>query len=129
MKLIKNLLVLLNFLLLFSFSSFADGGLSDRLWDEQQGGESVEQENAPQPEETSVNKIEPSDASFDKRLPPVYPGELVKDSGKKKRVWSTSGPVPVSEEPEPWNNGKVRDREPIAPNGVSVILDQRKAKE
>lgn len=37
-----------------------------------------------------------SDASFDKRLPPVLPGEEVNDSGRKMNVWSTSGPVPVN---------------------------------
>lgn len=40
----------------------------------------------------NVNKA--SDASFDNRLPPVLPGEEVRDGGRKMKVWSTSGPVP-----------------------------------
>ena len=36
-----------------------------------------------------------SDASFDKRLPPVLPGEEINDSGKTLKVWSSSGPVPA----------------------------------
>lgn len=59
-----------------------------------------------------------SDASFDKRLPPVLPGEEVKDSGKKMKVWSTSGPVPVAQPPEPWKG--------TIPPGLGIIVDQRK---
>ena len=67
-----------------------------------------------------------SDASFDKRLPPVLPGEHVNDSGRTMRVWSTAGPVPVSrapEAPEPWNNGTGGDTKI---DEVDVIVDQRK---
>lgn len=45
-----------------------------------------------------------SDASFDKRLPPVLPGEEMNDSGKKLNVWSTAGSVgalPPSAPPAP----------------------------
>lgn len=39
--------------------------------------------------------------SYDKRLPPVIPGEEVEDMHKKtSKVWSTSGPVPVHEAPQ-----------------------------
>ena len=66
---------------------------------------------------SEVNKA--SDATFDKRLPPVLPGEEVNDSGKKMRVWSTSGPIPVSEAPEPWRaKGEL-------PAGVGVVVDNR----
>lgn len=41
-----------------------------------------------------------SDASFDKRLPPVLPGEEVSDGKETMKVWSSSGPVPVGEAPE-----------------------------
>ena len=41
-----------------------------------------------------------SDASFDRRLPPVLPGERVSDDGHTMRVWSTTGPVPVASAPE-----------------------------
>lgn len=64
-----------------------------------------------------------SDASFDKRLPPVLPGETVTDSGRKLKVWSTSGPVPVSSPPEPWrNDSNLTVGESGA--GVSVIVDR-----
>ena len=40
-----------------------------------------------------------SAASFDKRLPPVIPGEEIQDGDKKIKVWSTSGGVSVSAPP------------------------------
>ncbi|MCO6431686.1 MAG: hypothetical protein J5J00_12575 [Deltaproteobacteria bacterium] len=40
-----------------------------------------------------------SAASFDGRLPPVLPGEVVADGDRKMKVWSTSGPVPVNDPP------------------------------
>lgn len=49
-----------------------------------------------------VNKA--SDASFDKRLPPVLPGERVNDNGRDMRVWSTAGEVPVSQAPQPFED-------------------------
>ena len=72
-----------------------------------------------------VNKA--SDASFDKRLPPVLPGEVVGDSGKKMKVWSTSGPVPVAEAPEPWSTPAAHNHGvgTLNDSGVSVILDER----
>lgn len=65
-----------------------------------------------------------SDASFDKRLPPVLPGEVVNDSGRKMKVWSTAGPVPVASAPEPWKSNE--ELKHISPGGVGVIVDQRK---
>lgn len=64
-----------------------------------------------------------SAASFDKRLPPVLPGEEVRDGKKKMKVWSTSGPVPVNNDaaaaPEPWKkSGEVNLGE------VGVIIDR-----
>lgn len=70
-----------------------------------------------------------SDASFDKRLPPVLPGEIMNDSGQKMKVWSTAGPVPVSkaptapeaaQAPEPFNDTKV-----LQPDSINVIVDDR----
>ncbi len=37
---------------------------------------------------------------LDKRLPPVLPGQEVRIGEQKMRVWSSSGPVPVSEVPK-----------------------------
>ena len=65
-----------------------------------------------------------SDASFDKRLPPVLPGEQVNDSGRKMKVWSTAGPVPVSSAPpEPYQENQIRNTERIM--GGGVIIDRR----
>lgn len=70
-----------------------------------------------------------SDASFDKRLPPVIPGEAISDSGRKTRVWSSSGPVPVSEAPDPWKNnggaGANSGGTTSLPPGTEVIIDRR----
>lgn len=67
-----------------------------------------------------------SDASFDKRLPPVYPGERVSDNGKEIKVWSTAGPVPVSPAPEPFEH-KIDDRD-LSNLVGGVVVDQRDRK-
>lgn len=69
-----------------------------------------------------------SDAQFDKRLPPVLPGEVVNDSGKKTKVWSTSGPVPVAEAPEPWKERRRNHALEVTEDGqgnIGVIVDRR----
>jgi hypothetical protein len=56
---------------------------------------------------------------YDKRLPPVLPGELVvTEEGERMRVWSSAGPVPVNPPPQP---------QPLAGNGAlpGVIVDNR----
>lgn len=60
-----------------------------------------------------------SDASFDKRLPPVLPGEEVNDSGKRMKVWSTTGGVPVSGAPEVGGHPHRRVKD------IDVIIDGR----
>ena len=65
----------------------------------------------------------PTSKQYDKRLPPVLPGEEVTtEGGRKMRVWSSSGPVPVNPRPTPqtYNGGMpglILDgrREPHAP--------------
>jgi hypothetical protein len=50
----------------------------------------------------------PTSKQYDKRLPPVLPGEEVTtEGGRKMRVWSSSGPVPVNPRPTPqtYNGG------------------------
>jgi hypothetical protein len=50
----------------------------------------------------------PTSKQYDKRLPPVLPGEVVvTEEGQKMRVWSSSGPVPVNPRPTPqtYNGG------------------------
>ena len=79
--------------------------------------------------ETSGTPTSASDASFDKRLPPVLPGEIVNDSGRKMKVWSTSGPVPVSDAPEPWKKDEdVLSGGKTGPSDVHVVIDKRKDK-
>ena len=65
----------------------------------------------------------PSGAAFDKRLPPVLPGEEIAGHSKKIRVWSTGG--------SPVERGAQVPSLPVPPesnhdsNNISVILDQR----
>ncbi len=72
-------------------------------------------------EEPTPNQA--SDASFDKRLPPVLPGEEVGDGDKKIKVWSTAGSVSANEPPAPHHPSTKHHLEGI--DGVSVIVDQR----
>lgn len=65
-----------------------------------------------------------SDAQFDKRLPPVLPGEEVKDGKQTLKVWSTTGGVPVSQAPEPWRDSNLRGGRLPAEVGVIVERDQ-----
>lgn len=65
-----------------------------------------------------------SDAQFDKRLPPVLPGERLSDDGRPIKVWSSSGPVPVGTVAQP---GQPSQTMPI-PDGVSVIVDGREGR-
>lgn len=59
------------------------------------------------------------DSERSKRLPPLLPGQEVSHGGRKMRVWTTVGPVPVSPAPEPF-----KDREQVVTPG-SVIVDSR----
>ena len=84
-------------------------------------GVAVVEESAPVAEGTPNQA---SDASFDKRLPPVLPGEQVNDSGRKMKVWSTAGPVTVSSAPpEPYQENQIRNTERIM--GGGAIIDRR----
>jgi hypothetical protein len=58
----------------------------------------------------------PTSKQYDKRLPPVLPGEeVVTETGQRMRVWSSSGPVPINPPPQPQQLG----------GGVPVIVDGR----
>jgi len=63
-----------------------------------------------------------SAASFDKRLPPVIPGETLRDNENRKiKVWSSTGPVVGQKAPDASqaaSSGGV-------PAGTSIIVDQR----
>lgn len=65
-----------------------------------------------------------SAASFDKRLPPVIPGEQIQHNGRKMRVWSTSGEVPVGQVAQP-PQAPANGQQSVLPN-VGIIVDQRR---
>ena len=51
---------------------------------------------------TNEAGVLPSKKQYDLRLPPGLPGEeIVTERGKKMKVWSSSGPVPVNQQPTP----------------------------
>lgn len=66
-----------------------------------------------------------SAASFDKRLPPVIPGEQIQHNGRKMRVWSTSGAVPVGQVPQPPQAPVIGNGNTTIPNLGGVIVDNR----
>jgi len=125
----KKLLIVCSMILLCSGVAFAGGDELEDSWDrshlkqhQSKSKVKAQSENDPVPDSTPNQA---SDASFDKRLPPVLPGEHVNDSGRQMKVWSTAGPVPVSEAPEPWRKTKKEDlKEWLGP--VGVVVDQRK---
>jgi hypothetical protein len=72
-----------------------------------------------------VNDRNPSAATFDKRLPPVIPGEEISDGKDSMNVWSTSGSptggnVPQPPSPPGSNNNS-------AVGNIGVIIDGREA--
>ena len=106
-KIVLGLILLL--FILASFPSFSFSDDSGNEWTATNGNES--QKNG-------------SDATFDKRLPPVLPGEEVNDGNRKMKVWSTAGPVPVAPQPEPWNP---KSSNKLESGSVGVIVDRRKS--
>jgi len=49
------------------------------------------------PGQSDADRLRTAEEAKESRLPPVLPGEEVETrTGKKMRVWSSSGPVPVS---------------------------------
>jgi len=68
-----------------------------------------------------------SAASFDKRLPPVIPGENIQHNGRTMKVWSSAGPVPVGQVPAPPAAPQAPGQAQVGgalPN-LGVIVDQR----
>lgn len=59
-----------------------------------------------------------SNASFDKRLPPVLPGETIEGHGQKMKVWSTAGSM--AQESAPSAPGAI-----IPPASIGVVIDSR----
>lgn len=64
--------------------------------------------------------------ALDPRLPPMLPGEEVTRGGKKMRVWTTTGPVPVTNLSPPQAPGPPGQAN-IAPGNVSIVVDRREA--
>jgi hypothetical protein len=99
--------------------------------------ESAARASAPNPE---ANLAPGSDASFDKRLPPVLPGESVPNSGKRMKIWSTGGELASQKPPRPESTcrvlkdtktGKVSelcDRDEL-PSGLGIVVDGRSSAE
>lgn len=108
MPTIKIFFIGLFFLLSAPLNSVADGDFD-------------ESEGAAQPQaDSGVNPA--SNASFDDRLPPVLPGEVLNDGHSKTKVWSTSGPVPVAPlVSPPQAPGNANAQVPVG----AVIVDQR----
>jgi hypothetical protein len=72
------------------------------------------QQDAAEPAE----QVDESSANF-KKTGRFLPGEeVVTTTGKKMRVWSTEGPVPVSRPPEPFE-----DREKSVLHNSHIIVD------
>jgi hypothetical protein len=65
-----------------------------------------------------------SAAGFDKRLPPVIPGENIQHNGRTMKVWSSAGPVPVGPAPVAPQAPQVGGQLGTAGN-IGVIVDQR----
>lgn len=68
-------------------------------------------------------------AAADRGLPPVFPGEEVRDGDKTIKTWSTSGPVTVGQAPEPWRRGAGGAGNPGNGSGVGVWVDARRDRE
>lgn len=65
-------------------------------------------------------------ASFDNRLPPVIPGEEIRHNGRRTKVWSTSGPVPVGQVPQaPPAPGVGAQTNYGLPANMGIIVDNR----
>jgi len=65
----------------------------------------------------------------DQRLPPTIPGQEMVVGGKKVKVTSTSGPVPVSQPPEPWKDQHKETVKDIFGSNGGVIVDDRGARD
>ncbi|NDC39530.1 MAG: hypothetical protein EBZ48_16075, partial [Proteobacteria bacterium] len=88
----------------------------------------VEADGSPTPgtrAKSGAEKVGADAAVADPRIPPVFPGEEVRDGDKVMKMWSTSGPVPVAQPPEPW---PARSGAAVVGNGsgVGVIVDARR---
>ncbi|MCB0319096.1 MAG: hypothetical protein KDD56_10095 [Bdellovibrionales bacterium] len=108
------------FSLIFVSSLYADGAANSDWTDSPKEPSLPANPEVPEPNQAS-------DASFDKRLPPVLPGERVNDSGREMKVWSSTGPVVVADEPEPWNDKKNDSLNVNSDNhgNLDVIIDRR----
>lgn len=93
----------------FSGAAYADGEQDDVGHDVASVTESSSNETSPQ--------------VLDKRMPPVVPGQEVTVNGKKMKVWSTAGEVPVAQAPEPWEKDSSETKQEL--QGLGVVIDGR----
>lgn len=95
------------------------------------GATLVADESGKQQQRTIATDSDRTDTqNFNDRLPPVVPGGEIFLNGKRIRVISTSGPVPVSPAPAAPSAACVPSsttdcKEKIDTNGISVIVDGR----
>ncbi len=68
-----------------------------------------------------------SNASFDKRLPPVLPGEVLNDGQGKTKVWSTAGSLNEGAAPQAQVAPQIPQNNIDAQNALigGVIVDDR----
>ena len=110
------------FLFGLSTLAFADGEVKNSDW-------IAEPEEPTMPAEPKAPHIKISAAEYDKRLPPTLPGEQLDTKGRKMKVWSSSGPVPVADAPEPWKDKNEDITLGSGENGsIGVIVDKRHGK-
>ena len=74
-------------------------------------------------ERTGAEKVGADASVADDRLPPVFPGEEVRDGKSTIKTWSTSGPVHVSRPPEPWKDDTNYGLK--LNSGVGIVVDGR----
>lgn len=94
--------------------------LLDQAWADGSVGQDGSEANGQNSVESAADTggQSPSD-----RLPPVLPGQEVQLGGKKMKVWSSSGPVAVSQAPRaPVVDSKQVD---VELGSVGVVVDRR----
>lgn len=67
---------------------------------------------------------EPAQLKIKNESAPEYlPGEEVTRNNKTMKVWTSAGPVPVENEPEPHKSNSGKDMVPLG--NLGIIVDQR----
>jgi|GEM_PF-2358002 len=117
----RYLVILPALILLTPISAVCDG------FDEP---DSFQDQSAGQPQSDPPQNA--SNASFDRRLPPVIPGETLPDGAGGTKVWSTGGspvgsgvaPVPPQAPSAPSIPGENDGLDSSLPPNLGIIIDQ-----